>query len=92
MLIAIEGSTNYIPSTSLGIEDEDEKTGERFTVPCEPRFSVPSLPLGRVDNIERYLGNFSLDILLFDQSIKGVIMYRQFSPRKRSTNHPPDIS
>lgn len=59
-LITIQGTRTYIPSAPLDIDDIDEKTGERFTVPCK-RFSVPSLPLGRVDNIERYLENIYED-------------------------------
>ncbi|KIM65230.1 hypothetical protein SCLCIDRAFT_112948 [Scleroderma citrinum Foug A] len=59
----LDWTRNYVPSAPLDVDDEDEKTGERFTVPCK-RFSVPSLPLGRVDNIERVsscIDNFPLE-------------------------------
>ncbi|KAL4067602.1 hypothetical protein J3A83DRAFT_4096468 [Scleroderma citrinum] len=60
----LDWTQNYIPSTSISVDDEDEKTGERFTVPCKPRFSVPSLPLGRVNDIDRVslcMDNFPLE-------------------------------
>ncbi|EGN92463.1 hypothetical protein SERLA73DRAFT_117361 [Serpula lacrymans var. lacrymans S7.3] len=43
----------FVPCLSLGVEDEDEKTGERFSVPCQPFYNVPPLPLGRPADIER---------------------------------------
>ncbi|KAJ7154040.1 hypothetical protein C8R46DRAFT_1118525 [Mycena filopes] len=30
-----------IPNTSLGVDDMDRETGERFTVPCPPTFDIP---------------------------------------------------
>jgi hypothetical protein len=44
----------FVPCESLGVSDEDESTGERLTVPCEPFFSIPPLPLARAEDIERY--------------------------------------
>lgn len=43
----------FVPCESLGVSDEDESTGERLTVPCEPFFSIPPLPLARAEDIER---------------------------------------
>ncbi|KAF9227950.1 hypothetical protein BS17DRAFT_806237 [Gyrodon lividus] len=43
----------FVPCESLGVGDEDKSTGERLTVPCEPFFSVPLLPLARAEDIER---------------------------------------
>ncbi|KAF9246543.1 hypothetical protein BU15DRAFT_40045 [Melanogaster broomeanus] len=43
----------FVPCESLGVNDEDESTAERFTVPCEPYFSVSPLPLARAEDIER---------------------------------------
>lgn len=57
----------YIPSTPLGVHDEDERTGERFTVSCRPCFPIPSLPLGRASDIERvssWIDNFPLESTL----------------------------
>ncbi|KAH7889719.1 hypothetical protein F5I97DRAFT_1846643 [Phlebopus sp. FC_14] len=53
-----------VPCTSLGINDEDNISGERFTVPCEPYFAIPFLPLGRARDIERlfsWIDNFPLE-------------------------------
>lgn len=57
----------YTPSTPLGVHDEDERTGERFTVSCKPCFSIPSLPLGRANDMERvstWIDNFPLESVL----------------------------
>ncbi|KAF8136332.1 hypothetical protein EV363DRAFT_1211087 [Boletus edulis] len=43
----------FVPSKSLGVNDEDEDTGERLTIPCEPFFSIVPLPLVRAEDIER---------------------------------------
>ncbi|KAF8559553.1 hypothetical protein OG21DRAFT_1452712 [Imleria badia] len=43
----------FVPCTSLGVNDEDERTGERLTIPCEPFFSIVPLPLARAEDIER---------------------------------------
>ena len=52
----VEGS---VPGESLGVNDEDEHTGERLTVPCDPFFSIVPLPLARAEDIERYVGSFA---------------------------------
>ncbi|KIJ69437.1 hypothetical protein HYDPIDRAFT_106055 [Hydnomerulius pinastri MD-312] len=46
-------SEEFIPCESLGVNDEDEDTGERLTVSCEPYFTIHSLPLARADDNER---------------------------------------
>ncbi|KAN0077311.1 hypothetical protein V8E55_011166 [Tylopilus felleus] len=43
----------FVPCKSLGVNDEDERTGERLTIPCEPFFSIVPLPLARAEDIER---------------------------------------
>jgi len=43
----------FVPCKSLGVNDEDERTGERLTIPCEPFFSIVPLPLVRAEDIER---------------------------------------
>ncbi|KAI6167044.1 hypothetical protein EDD17DRAFT_1542593 [Pisolithus thermaeus] len=57
----------HIPSMPLGVDDGDERTGERFTVSCRPCFPIPSLPLGRASDIERvssWIDNFPLESVL----------------------------
>lgn len=44
---------NFVPCGSLGEEDEDKETGERFTVPCPPFYQVPSISLARADSLKR---------------------------------------
>ncbi|KAJ7147802.1 hypothetical protein C8R43DRAFT_889477 [Mycena crocata] len=39
--MAIAWADTHIPSQSLGEEDLDADTGERFTVPCGPTFAIP---------------------------------------------------
>ncbi|OJA21622.1 hypothetical protein AZE42_01667 [Rhizopogon vesiculosus] len=46
-------SEDFIPCASLGEEDEDKETGERFTVPCPPFYQVPSISLARADSLKR---------------------------------------
>ncbi|KAH0830544.1 hypothetical protein J3R83DRAFT_1998, partial [Lanmaoa asiatica] len=43
----------FVPCKSFGVNDEDERTGERLTIPCEPFFSIAPLPLARAEDIER---------------------------------------
>jgi hypothetical protein len=52
-LKTILGTENYVPCGSLGEEDEDKETGERFTVPCPPFYQVPSISLARADSLKR---------------------------------------
>ncbi|KAG2064635.1 hypothetical protein BDR04DRAFT_1034791 [Suillus decipiens] len=44
---------DFVPCVSLGQEDEDKETGERFTVPCPPFYQVPSISLARADSLKR---------------------------------------
>ncbi|KAG1827324.1 uncharacterized protein BJ212DRAFT_1311562 [Suillus subaureus] len=44
---------DFVPCMSLGEEDEDKETGERFTVPCPPFYQVPSISLARADSLKR---------------------------------------
>lgn len=44
---------DFVPCVSLGEEDEDKETGERFTVPCPPFYQVPSISLARADSLKR---------------------------------------
>ncbi|KAJ7138226.1 hypothetical protein C8R44DRAFT_695354 [Mycena epipterygia] len=44
---------DQIPAESLGIEDLDSETGEQFTVPCGPTFSIPAHSARRPTNIMR---------------------------------------
>jgi hypothetical protein len=44
---------DFVPCVSLGEEDEDRETGERFTVPCPPFYQVPSISLARADSLKR---------------------------------------
>ncbi|KAJ8594333.1 hypothetical protein M405DRAFT_784805 [Rhizopogon salebrosus TDB-379] len=46
-------SEEFVPCVSLGEEDEDKETGERFTVPCPPFYKVPSISLARADSLKR---------------------------------------
>ncbi|KAG2132491.1 uncharacterized protein EDB93DRAFT_1093800 [Suillus bovinus] len=43
----------FVPCVSLGEEDEDKETGERFTVPCPPFYQIPSISLARADSLKR---------------------------------------
>ncbi|KAG0707792.1 hypothetical protein DFH29DRAFT_597859 [Suillus ampliporus] len=44
---------DFVPCVSLGEEDEDKGTGERFTVPCPPFYQVPPISLARADSFKR---------------------------------------
>ncbi|OJA18714.1 hypothetical protein AZE42_01261 [Rhizopogon vesiculosus] len=53
----------HVPNRSLCLQDEDRRTGERFTVPSSPRFNIPELLLPAASDINRvcdWLDNFPL--------------------------------
>jgi hypothetical protein len=47
------GIEDYIPVESLGVEDEDETTGERLSVPANICCNIPPMPLNRPSEISR---------------------------------------
>ncbi|KAG9318457.1 hypothetical protein JVU11DRAFT_548 [Chiua virens] len=51
--IISDWAEEFVPCDSLGVNDEDERTGERLTIPCEPFCSITPLPLARAEDIER---------------------------------------
>lgn len=65
--MVFDWTESYIPSVPLGVDDEDERTGERFTVSCKPWFPIPTLPLDRAGDVERvssWIDNFPLESVL----------------------------
>lgn len=47
------GIDDYIPSHPLDVEDEDEETGERLSVPSLICCDIPPLPLARPSEMSR---------------------------------------
>lgn len=60
----------FVPCKSLGVDDEDERTGERLTIPCDPFFSIVSLPLARAEDIERYVRSVMFKYKRSDKGFK----------------------
>ncbi|KAH7930801.1 hypothetical protein BV22DRAFT_1109016 [Leucogyrophana mollusca] len=57
---------HHIPCVSLGVEDEDSTSGERFSIPCPPYFDVPVLPLFRpkhVNGLLMWMDHYPLESL-----------------------------
>jgi hypothetical protein len=52
-ITCVLGMDDYIPYESLGVEDEDEITGERLSVPGGLLCSVPPMLLNRPSEISR---------------------------------------
>ncbi|KAJ6548199.1 hypothetical protein DFH09DRAFT_629631 [Mycena vulgaris] len=53
--MAIPWADGHIPAESLGTEDLDSETGERFTVPCVPTFGIPAHSARRPTDIMRLI-------------------------------------
>ncbi|KIM85232.1 hypothetical protein PILCRDRAFT_817232 [Piloderma croceum F 1598] len=51
--LILEWIEDYIPVESLGVEDEDETTGERLSVPANICCNIPPMPLNRPSEISR---------------------------------------
>jgi hypothetical protein len=49
------GIEEYIPLGPFGVEDEDDITGERLSVPAGSHFNVPPMPLNRPSDISRFV-------------------------------------
>lgn len=49
------GIDDHVPSEPLGIDDEDEETGERLSIPSPMCCNIPPLPLTRPSEISRYI-------------------------------------
>ncbi|KAF4608445.1 hypothetical protein EYR40_000790 [Pleurotus pulmonarius] len=63
----------YIPEESLGIEDEDQESGEMLSVPCPPTFDVPSQKLRRPADISRLSPWLDSILLMTTQRIMHIV-------------------
>jgi hypothetical protein len=63
-LTPMTGIDTYIPEVSLGVDDADEVTGERLSIPSAPIFSIPAhwQLLPRPSDINRYYRPLTFEI------------------------------
>ena len=53
--VRVSGIEDCIPFESFGVDDEDEMTGERLSVPAGVYCNIPPMPLNRPSEISRYV-------------------------------------